>query len=300
MAAVWRFEAIGTPWSVETPHPLSDDTRAEVTALIDGFDREWSRFRPDSVVSRLAAHPGKAPLPDDAEPMLRAYSALSDATAGAVNPLIGNSLEKLGYGAGYRLTAQRPEAAPADWRRVLSWSGALVVNEPVTIDVGALGKGRLVDRVLALVQQHIADTDADAADASATVVVDASGDMAVRGAPMRIGLEHPYDATRAIGVITLQDAALCASAANRRAWGDGLHHVLDARTGLPVDTVAATWAVAPDAMSADAIATALFFDGGTTIAHEWGVEWVRMLTNGRVEFSPGSEAELFSRAASVG
>ena len=83
------------------------------------------------------------------------------------------------------------------------------------------------------------------------------------------------------------DAALCASATNRRAWGDGLHHVLDARTGQPVRTIAATWAVAPTAMRADALATALFFDGGPRLAHEWGIEWVRMTTDGRVEWSPG-------------
>ncbi len=126
------------------------------------------------------------------------------------------------------------------------------------------------------------------------VVVDASGDLAVRGAAQRIGLEHPYDPRRAIGVVELTDAALCASATNRRAWGDGLHHVLDARTGEPVRTIAATWAIAPTAMRADAISTALFFDGGPELAHEWGVEWVRMTTDGRVEWSPGSTAELFT------
>jgi FAD:protein FMN transferase len=46
-------------------------------------------------------------------------------------------------------------------------------------------------------------------------------------------------------------------------------------------------------MHADAIATALFFEGGAGLAHEWDVEWVRMATDGRVEWSPGSTAELF-------
>jgi thiamine biosynthesis lipoprotein len=46
-------------------------------------------------------------------------------------------------------------------------------------------------------------------------------------------------------------------------------------------------------MAADAIATALFFAGGEVIARDWGVEWVRMTTDGRVEWSPGSKAELF-------
>ncbi|MGZ3089125.1 FAD:protein FMN transferase, partial [Pseudomonas aeruginosa] len=58
------------------------------------------------------------------------------------------------------------------------------------------------------------------------VVVDGSGDLAVRGTPVRVGLEHPYDPARAIGVVEVRGAALCASAVTRRAWGDGLHHVL--------------------------------------------------------------------------
>ena len=118
--------------------------------------------------------------------------------------------------------------------------------------------------------------------------------MRVRGDVVRVGLEHPYAPTKAIGVIELQDAALCASAINRRAWGDGLHHVLDARTGVPVRAWAATWAIAPEAMRADAVATALFFDGGPELAASWGVEWVRMTTDGRAERSPGCPAQLFT------
>ena len=50
---------------------------------------------------------------------------------------------------------------------------------------------------------------------------------------------------------------------------------------------------------ADALATALFFDGGDALAQRWGAEWVRMLTNGRVEWSNGCSAELFTGAASL-
>ncbi|MFP3345179.1 FAD:protein FMN transferase, partial [Halomonas sp. SIMBA_159] len=72
------------------------------------------------------------------------------------------------------------------------------------------------------------------------------------------------------------------------------HHVLDARTGVPVRTWAATWAIAPDAMRADAVATALFFEGGPEVAASWGGEWVRMATGGRAERSPGGPAQLFT------
>ncbi len=216
--------------------------------------------------------------------MLDAFADLSRATDGAVNPLIGAALEHRGYDRGYSFVDRGPRAAPAEWQRLLTWTDdRLTLSEPALIDVGALGKGRLVDLVMAAVS----------AVTGGAVTVDAGGDLAVRGPAQRIGLEHPYDPRRAIGVIEVTDAALCASATNRRAWGEGLHHVLDARTGVPVRTIAATWAVAPTAMQADAIATALFFDGGPALAHAWGVEWVRMTTDGRVEWSPGSTAELF-------
>ena len=217
--------------------------------------------------------------------MLDLYAELASATAGAVNPLVGATLARRGYDAGYTLTDRGASAAPRAWRDILTWSEEkLSLSGPAVIDVGALGKGRLVDIVL----------DALTPWAASEIVVDAGGDLAVRGGPLRVGLEHPYDPRRAIGVIEVTDAALCASATNRRAWGDGLHHVLDARTGEPVRTIAATWAVAPTAMVADATATALFFEGGPRLAHEWGVEWVRMTTDGRVEWSPGSKAELFT------
>ncbi|GAB3600647.1 FAD:protein FMN transferase [Microbacterium tumbae] len=280
---VWRFEAIGTGWEIESAREPTAAEREVVTDLIDRFDREWSRFRADSMVSRLSRGEGGAAQAADAGTMLDAYRELSDATAGAVQPLVGASLEALGYDAAYSLAAGDPRGAPHDWLDLLSWSeGALELSRPALIDIGALGKGRLVD----LVADALAGLPGD-------LVVDAGGDMAVRGS-IRVALEHPYDAMRAIGVATVRDRALCASAVNRRAWGDGLHHVLDARTGIPVRTWAATWAIADDAMQADAVATALFFDGGPELATRWGVEWVRMSTDGRAQRSRGAPVELFT------
>ncbi|GAA3212145.1 FAD:protein FMN transferase [Microbacterium terregens] len=282
--AVWRFEAIGTGWQVETPEPLGARPRSAVSEAIAAFDREWSRFRTDSVVAALAGGAATLPAPADTADMMDTFVALSAATDGAVNPLVGASLSARGYDADYGLVDRGALPAPARWREIVSWTGGMLrLSQPAVLDVGALGKGRLVDRVVEVLAPWTAGG----------VVVDAGGDLAVRGAAQRIGLEHPYDARRAIGVVEVTDAALCASATNRRAWGDGLHHVLDARTGEPVRAIAATWAIASTAMRADAIATALFFDGGPRLAADWDVQWVRMTTDGRVEWSPGSTAELF-------
>lgn len=283
----WEFEAIGTRWQIDTAAPLEPGMRAEVAAEIDVFDRAWSRFRPDAAIRELVRE-GSIPASPDGALMLDLYAELSDATQGGVNPLIGDALSRRGYDASYGFVDRGARPAPSDWRQRLSWNdGAIVLRTPALIDVGALGKGRLVDRVLELLTARVAGA----------VTVDAGGDIALRGSET-IALEHPFDATRAIGVWTITDAALCASATQRRAWpaadGSGLHHVLDARTGEPVRTIAATWAVAADAMTADAATTALFFDGGPRFAHTHDVAWVRMTTDGRVEWSPDSKAELFS------
>lgn len=284
--STWTFDAIGTSWAIETASALDSVARDAVSNLVECFDREWSRFRDDSLVSVLAeGRVASVPAPSDADAMLSLYDELDAATAGAVNPLIGEALARLGYDARVSLVSSGDPAPAPPWRETLTWDdGRVAVARPVTIDVGAVGKGRLVDLVL--------DTLRDRVDGD--IVVDASGDLALRGAPVRVALEHPYDATRAIGVVTVTDGALCASAINRRAWGEGLHHVLDARTGAPVRAFAATWALADTAMRADALATALFFDGGPELAAAWDAHWVRMSTDGRVEWSPAFPGEIFA------
>ncbi|UIN31696.1 FAD:protein FMN transferase [Microbacterium binotii] len=283
MPELWGFDAIGTRWEIETAEPVADPTRTLIRSVIAGFDQEWSRFRADSLVSRLAVDGGEAAAPADAAAMLDAYRELDAATAGAVNPLVGESLARRGYDAASSFVDRGATPAPS-WQQVLEWDAqTLRLAQPALLDVGALGKGRLVDLVAAVLADAV----------SGGFVVDASGDMAVHGGPVRVGLEHPFDPSRAIGVFEVEDAALCASAINRRAWGEGLHHVLDARTGVPVRTIAATWALASDAMHADAAATALFFDGGPELAADWGVSWVRMTTDGTVEWSADQKAELF-------
>lgn len=283
IGAAWRFDAIGVPWEILTGGAIPADARHDVEAAIDEFDRFWSRFRADSTVSRLAQAGGDTAAPAHAGTLLAVYDALDVATDGAINPVVARSLTALGYPA-ISASAPRPTPAPATWRHAVGVDdGRLRIDRGALLDVGACGKGLLVDLV----------TDVLRARGVTAVTVDASGDLRVSGREERIALEHPFDVTRAIGVATVRDQALCASAINRRAWGDGLHHVLDARTGLPVRAIAATWAIAADALHADAAASALFFDGGPALAHQWGVDWVRMHTDGTVEHAPASRIEIF-------
>jgi thiamine biosynthesis lipoprotein len=285
------FDAIGTRWEVETDRPLRDDVRARIRDRIDGFDATWSRFRSDSVVTRIAGarHGGRYRLPDDATALLDIYDRLHELTDGALDPLIGRDLELLGYDASYSL---RPATQPARSRAHQGrarWSDlerdgtTITTDRPVLLDVGAAGKGRLVD----LVAQTLIDADVP------NFVVDAGGDLRHDGdRPLRVGLEHPLDSERVVGVVELRGSALCASAVNRRAWGDGLHHILDARTGRPSREVLASWVIADNATLADGLATALFLTDPSRLNEAYRFEFVRMSANG-IEASPGFDGELF-------
>ncbi|WP_440711613.1 FAD:protein FMN transferase [Herbiconiux sp. YIM B11900] len=287
------FEAIGTHWQIETPDALDPAIRDRALERIAAFDAVYSRFRADSLVSRVAEQPGRHTFPADSLALFDLYDRLVEATGGALDPLVGRELELLGYDASYSLQPVAPDdrratdalprpSWPADVRR----DGLEIVTErPLVIDVGAAGKGYLVDLVTGVLREH----------GLSEFVVDASGDLAHRGdVPIRVGLEHPLRPGQAIGVAEFANASLCASASNRRAWGDGLHHILDHRTGNPAREVIATWVVAADTALADGLATALFFTGAHRLANTFHFSYVRMYADGRAERSRDFPGELFS------
>lgn len=284
--SVFGFDGIGTTWEISTPEQLPEEVRAGLLGVVEDYDRSYSRFRDDSLVAPLAREPGTVTLPAGAGELERLFKKLYRLSDGTMTPLIGGSLEHLGYGADYALRPLgHPVPAPR-WEDALVWNGTEIsASVPVVLDIGAAGKGQLVD-LLASVLRGAGTTE---------FLVDASGDMLHSGAePLGVGLEHPYDPTQAIGVVELLDGALCASAANRRAWGDGLHHVLDGATGRPVETVVATWTMATTAMEADALATALFMVDPKVLEREFEFSWLMVYSDGHAAYSAGFEGTLFS------
>lgn len=279
----WEFEAIGTRWSIETSTSLRTEVKESIKERIDHFDRTYSRFRDDSIVAAMAERAGSYILSDDAPRLERLYQELYVATQGAVTPLIGDSLNALGYDKHYSFDVHSAVSAPK-WQNVLEWEGQMITTKkPFILDVGAAGKGLLVDIVVGILERF----------AVTEYVVDASGDIRTAGAIQRIGLENPLDTTRVIGVARVENASLCASAVNRRRWSEGLHHIVDGRSGKSVDGVIATWVVAESAMIADGIATGLFFISAQQLRHIAPFQFVKLFSNGNIEHSDHFVGELF-------
>jgi FAD:protein FMN transferase len=289
----FRFGALGTRWEIVTGEPLDDGLRELILKHIEDFEQTYSRFRDDSLVAHIAAaHAGgRFRFPEDSTVLFDLYDRLYEATAGSVDPLVGRRLELLGYDRTYSLTPAPAAVREAEALARPKWSSdvvrdgtTVITDAPLIIDVGAAGKGYLVDLVSEMLRiSGVFD-----------YLIDASGDLRHCGqSSIRVGLEHPDDPALVIGVSNLGDAALCASAVNRRSWADGLHHVLDARTGNPVHDVVATWVVAENAATADGLATALFVTAPEKLAEVFSFAFVRMFADGRAEVSDNFDGHVF-------
>jgi thiamine biosynthesis lipoprotein len=234
----------------------------------------------------MSRQPGRFELPAEAAALGDLYRTLHGITNGAMTPLIGASLERLGYDAAYSLLPAGTALPAPRWEDILDWDGTvLTTSAPLVLDIGAAGKGQLVDLLAAELN----------ASGVGGFLIDASGDLLNSGPePVTVALEHPYDPAKAIGTVSLAAGAICASAANRRAWGDGLHHVLDGTTGSPVRTSVATWAMAESTMLADALATALFFVPGADLERTFEFSWLTVFSDGSAAYSAGFEGTLFT------
>jgi thiamine biosynthesis lipoprotein len=284
-ASSLRFTGIGTTWQIDTEHDLPEAVIDRVHNRVEEFDRTYSRFRSDSLVASLAAAPGTVRFPPDAAELFDLYDVLDEVSGGAVTPLVGRSLEHLGYGSDYSLAARPGRVVPPRWTDAVRRTGPTVTTTaPTIIDVGAAGKGYLIDLVAEVLVEN----------GTEEFVIDASGDLLHRGELLRVGLEHPFDPSKAIGVVTIENESLCASGSNRRVWGEGLHHILDGRTGAPTSDIIATWAIAANGLLADGLATALFFVPPARLAERFEFDWVRMYSNGVAERSRTLRGEVFS------
>lgn len=316
--ATFAFEAIGTRWSVEVSGEPSAEGQAallrRVHDRIEEFDRAYSRFREDSLVTRMSRESGTFALPPDAAPMLAVYRELYDLTNGAFTPLIGQTLVEAGYDANYSLLPTTLHPPPA-WDDVLCVSSPknqkpktknlptnhnpqtksptnhqpqptnprLTLTRPALLDFGAGGKGYLAD----LVVREIIDAGFESCR------VDAGGDIVFRGmGNSRVALEDPRDTSKAIGIATVGDGSICGSAGNRRAWG-AFHHTIDPRTLASPRHLLATWVIADTGLCADALATALWFVSPEKLLGTYTFSYAIMDAQGGVECSPNAPFELF-------
>lgn len=236
---------MGTTVVVLTPDHASQPALNLTRDLFEEWERAFSRFRPESELSRLNASAGirtsVSPL------MLRALNAALDAaraTRGVFDPTILLRMIEIGYDRSFESLAPRQPAAPdrapsptGGWRDIEVHESRRMVRLPpgVGLDFGGIAKGMAVDAALALLEER----------GLTPAMVNAGGDLAVRGTPA----DSPDWPLAVPGkdegwVIGLERGAVATSGVARRQWRQGdveRHHIIDPRTGEPA--ASALWSV---------------------------------------------------------
>lgn len=289
------FEAIGTQWTVDVYHEMTQAESAEllqqILSRIDTYDRVYSRFRSDSVVSQMAHEAGEYQLPPDSEALFALYEQLYQLTEGAFTPLIGAVLVAAGYDASYSLRPTKLQQ-PLRWEDALSFSNQRVtLKKPAILDFGAAGKGHLVDIISALLKKQ----------GMTEFCVDASGDIfyvTESTDQLRVGLENPDNFEQVVGVASISNQSICGSAGNRRKWGE-FHHVIDPVSLTSPTGISAVWVVADSALLADALATCLFFVEPATLLPTFEFEYAIVNAAQKLAVSPGFPGTFFEQEAAI-
>ena len=256
MEKSFSFESLGTQWRVTIFDDIHEETyrsiQDEVIRMCSEFDATYSRFKEDSLVTKLSHTKGTHTVPRDLVEMLRLYKKFFTITEKRFTPCIGHLLEDVGYDSVYSLIPKETMRPVYDFDTAVEIVDDETINltKEVLLDLGALGKGYCVD----VVTEYLYSVGIK------RFLVDGSGDIFYEGngMPITVGLEHPGDATQVIGSIEMMKGAMCSSATNRRSWGKYSHYI-DPTSATSPEEIIATWVIADTASMADALSSVLFF-----------------------------------------
>ncbi|CAN5397754.1 FAD:protein FMN transferase [soil metagenome] len=289
-----KFQAIGTEWDIQVQAALTDNTWAQLVDRIqkraEAFDALYSRFRPDSLVSRMAREPGSYTMPPDCYKLLSFYHQLYKVTSGKVTPLIGQTMVDAGYDAAYSLQKKALHQPPKWDETLLSYTESTIANkQSVLLDFGAAGKGYLVDIVSELIE----------AAGIHAYIINAGGDIRYHSPQpwqtLEIGLENPLDTSEAIGIVTVANGSLCASAGSKRKWA-GINHIIDPVTLESPEDIIATWVLATDTMTADGLATALSFTAPDVLLKTFSFSYALLRKDMSLQYSKDFPVKIFEAA----
>jgi thiamine biosynthesis lipoprotein len=250
-----------------------------------------------SVVNR-AAGTGAVPVSDDVREILREAMELASLTDGLFDPTVGPLVRLWGVGSENAHVPKPEEIRSA--LRLVGWRD-IVLDEPartvalrragMTLDFGALLKGFAAvegGRILS-------------ARGVRSAIMDIGGSTLAlgsrpEGAPWRIGLQKP-GAPRGtpFAVVQARDEVVNTSGAYEqffRANGRRYQHIIDPRTGYPVDNgIEAVTVISSRLRNADGPTLsimALGVEGGLALAKRLGVDAVIVGSDGTLHMTPGA------------
>jgi thiamine biosynthesis lipoprotein len=288
------FHAMGT--NCELQYACDEPRRSEAferTALswVQAFEAKYSRFRDDSLVSRINAAAGRewVQVDPEMEQMLNLCDTLYFLTQGILDPTALPLLRVWNYKAEHPVLPTEQQISTArslvGWPKVQRMPGRIFLPEAgMALDFGGFGKEYAVD----IVAQIAVDLGIE------NVLVDFGHDLRALGKPpgrpaWHIGLEDPKHPGVSSGSVALGGTRGIASSGDylRRFTLDGKRygHIVDPRTGRPVANgcIQAT-VIAGTCLHAGVLSTTAFVLGAAK-----GIEFIQAF--------PGAEGLLVTEHA---
>jgi FAD:protein FMN transferase len=284
----YRFRNSSTPVKVDSGHQMIMGTFARIVVMAPDeatgragirkaieaqkqVDQLMSYHRDDSELAQINSHAYERPVKIHAQTLAVMQKALeiSVQSQGAFDVTVGPRLD-LSKRAAEENTPPSAEAiqkalAKVGWNKLVLDPNESTIRFTVPgmrIDLGGIAKGFAIDQSIRALQEH----------GALGAMVDIGGDIRCFGqAPAgkqhwSIGLQDPQvsaedtDPQRILLILKLTDLAITTSGHYRRFTiidGQKTSHIIDPHTGQGSDKLSSVTIMAPDAITADALATAV-------------------------------------------
>ncbi len=244
-------------------------TAAEALEIIHQLEDQMTVYRETSELSEINRSAFEQPVAVEARlfQLLLAAKKLGERTQGAFDPTSGPLIALWRH---CRNEGRIP--TPAEIRECLSHTGLahLKFNEAqdtvqfddprAELNLGGIGKGYALDRAGEFLNEMNVDDWLLHGGFSSLL---ARGEHQSQGG-WPIGIRNPLVPSQLLGTILLKDQALSTSGSGVQSFrveGKKYGHILDPRTGWPVEGLLSVTILAPTAAQADALSTAFFVLG---------------------------------------
>ncbi len=268
----YSHQAMATEFTILISHASKDHARQAARAafeLLDKLESEMSRYRYASDIRRLEKAPEGTWVTVGLDTCLCVMKGVlaGEITSDIFNICVGPLVD-------FWKETDQPlndqQAIQLQQVRLLCQTTNLLIDpdrsrllkkvEGVKIDLGGIGKGHALDRLVTFLKEDwgIADGILDSGDSSVLVWND---NTTVQADPWSFSMINPHDESKLLGRIQLRQGSVSGSGTYRKG-----QHIIDPETGKPVSPKFACWAYAPEASWSDVLSTAAMLCDSTVLA----------------------------------
>lgn len=287
------FHALGGPCRLTLEEPAPPGAVEAAVREVQRIEAKYSRYRADSVLSRLNAAAGApdAVAVDDETAGLLDFAAQAHAASGGLFDITTGVLRRAWDFRVPRLPAAEELAR---WQALVGWARVpwqrphiRLPQAGMELDFGGIGKEYAADRAAAVLAAHGVQA----------ALVNLGGDIRALGPrrdgqPWRLGIAHPRQPGAMLAELSLHTGALATSGDYERfieVDGRRYCHVLHPHTGWPVEHWQSVSVVAPACLAAGTAATIAMLLGAQAPAflQAEGLRFLLVDAEGRLQRSGG-------------